>query len=221
MDRRLFLPSSLVIAVMVAGSGRGAQGSQPQSRTENGSLVAIVQTSHAHIVAQASSKARITVGRARLPINYPGMGAVLEAPGVTAPVLTAAGAIAMCSTPHYGVSCEVGPPASATLGTLVDAGMGIEDELVWALTWTSVNCELMGPPNRPAPGPLVNDVTGCEFVTFIDATSGSNPETIRGPQGVQLAATAPAPTPEHAPLPIVGRHRWSPSGRMPTGPLLS
>ncbi len=103
MDRRLFLPSSLVIAVMVAGSGRGAQGSRPQSRTENGSLVAIVQTSHAHIVAQASSKSRITVGRARLPINYTGMGAVLEAPGVTAPVLTAAGAIAMCSTPHYGV----------------------------------------------------------------------------------------------------------------------
>lgn len=62
--------------------------------------------------------------------------------------------------------------------------MGINDELVWAMTWTSVSCDLMGPPGRPSPGPDVNDTTGCDFVTFVNATTGDNPEAIRGPFGL-------------------------------------
>jgi hypothetical protein len=183
MDRRILWGSSLVIAVVLAGCGPGAQASQRQTRIENGSVVGGVQSTHAHVVVRAS-KTEITASVARSPITYLGTGSLLDAPGGATPVLTDAQAIAMCSTPHYGVSCEAGPPASATLGKLVNAGMGIDGELVWALAWTSVNCELFGPWNRPAPGPLVNDATGCDFVTFIDATSGSNPEAVRGPFGL-------------------------------------
>lgn len=181
MDRRFLLLISVAIAIVLPGCSSGSQASHHESLTQAASHA---QTAKAPVAVHAKSKTEITGSDARSSIAYPGTGALLEAPGAASPVLTAAQALKLCSTPHYGVSCEAGPPASATLGKLADAGMGIDDELVWALTWTSVNCELMGPVNRPAPGPLVNDATGCDFVTFINATSGSNPETVRGPFGL-------------------------------------
>jgi hypothetical protein len=67
---------------------------------------------------------------------------------------------------------------------LTDTGMGIQGELVWAMTWTNVNCDLMGPQGRPAQPPTANDATGCDFVTFVNAATGVNPEAIRGAFGL-------------------------------------
>jgi hypothetical protein len=100
------------------------------------------------------------------------------------PSLSAAMVLRLCSSPDSSVSCEAGQPETMDLGLLTDTGMGINDELVWAMTWTSVSCDLMGPQGRPSPGPDVNEATGCDFVTFVNAKTGDNPEAIRGPFGL-------------------------------------
>lgn len=118
------------------------------------------------------------------PVTYPGSGARLDPPGTLLPSLSAATVLGYCSIPQSGVACETGQPRSAGLGLLTDTGMGIQGELVWAMTWTNVNCDLMGPQGRPTPPPTVNDATGCDFVTFVNAATGVNPEAIRGAFGL-------------------------------------
>jgi hypothetical protein len=78
------------------------------------------------------------------------------------------------------VSCESGQPTSIELGLLTDFGMGVDRMLVWAISWDGVNCMLLGPEGQPSPGPDVNDTSGCNFVTFVDATTGANPMAMRG-----------------------------------------
>jgi hypothetical protein len=58
--------------------------------------------------------------------------------------------------------------------------MGINGRLVWALSWDGVNCMVMGPDGRPSVGSGVNDATGCNFVSIVDATTGANPMSMLG-----------------------------------------
>ena len=118
------------------------------------------------------------------PVTYPGAGVQLDPPETLLPSLSAATVLGFCSIPQSYVACETGHPRSVVLGLLTDTGMGIRDELVWAMTWTNVNCDLMGPQGRPTPPPPINDATGCDFVTFVNATTGVNPEAIRGAFGL-------------------------------------
>jgi hypothetical protein len=118
------------------------------------------------------------------PVAYPGAGAQIDPPGMLLPSLSAATVLGFCSIPQSGVACETGQPRSVELGLLTDTGMGIHGELVWAMTWTNVNCDLVGPQGRPTPPPTVNDATGCDFVTFVNAATGVNPEAIRGAFGL-------------------------------------
>jgi len=126
----------------------------------------------------------VVVGVVAASLTYPGAGVQLDPPGTVLPSLSAATVIGLCGSPQANVTCETGQPKSVELGVLNDAGMHIQGELVWAMTWTNVNCDLMGPQGRPSPNPRVNDATGCDFVTFVDATNGVNPEAIRGPFGL-------------------------------------
>lgn len=123
-------------------------------------------------------------GNVLMPVSYPGTGASLDPPGSLHPTLSAVAVLKFCSPVQSTVACETGPPRAVQLGLLTDAGMGIQAELVWAITWTGVGCDPMGPLGRPSPGPNVNDATGCDFVTFVDARTGKNPEAIRGPFGL-------------------------------------
>lgn len=139
-----------------------------------------------------SSSASVSTAPSARPVNaagvvttrltYAGTGARLDPPGAAMPLLSAATVLRLCSSANSKVACETGPPESVDLGVLTDTGMHINDELVWAMTWTRVNCDLMGPANRPSP--RVNDATGCDFVTFVDAKTGDNPEAIRGAFGL-------------------------------------
>ena len=114
-------------------------------------------------------------------VSYPGFGATtLDPPGTVTPKLTPSEAIALCSQPGSDVSCGTGQPTSIELGVLSDSGMGIDRLLVWAISWDGVNCQVMGPEGRPSPGPGVNDTSGCNFVTFVDATTGANPMAMLG-----------------------------------------
>jgi hypothetical protein len=126
----------------------------------------------------------VVTGTVSMLESYPGTGVQLHPPGPLLPTLSAATVLGFCSIPQSTVTCETGPPKSIDLGLLTDTGMGIQSELVWAMTWTSVNCDVMGPFGRPTPNPRVNDATGCDLVTFVDAKTGRNPEAIRGPFGL-------------------------------------
>jgi hypothetical protein len=126
----------------------------------------------------------VTVRVLSAPLVYTGAGVELDPPGALAPSLSAVSALDLCSKSNSTVTCEQGQPASITLGLLTDGGMQINGELVWAITWTNVTCDLMGPKGLPSLPPTVNDASGCDLVTFIDAKTGDNPEAIRGPFGL-------------------------------------
>lgn len=136
--------------------------------------------------AAASPEANkaVVTGTVSAPVVYPGTGTQLDPPGILVPSLSAVTAVDSCSLPQAHVICELGHPASIELGLLRDAGMQINGELVWAMTWTSVSCDVMGPYNRPTLNPKVNGATGCDFVSFVDANTGGNPEAIRGAFGL-------------------------------------
>ena len=126
----------------------------------------------------------VLIATVSAPVTYPGAGVQLVPPGTLLPSLTAATVLGFCSVPQSQIACETGHPRSVVLGLLTDTGMGIRDELVWAMTWTNVNCGLMGPQGRPNAPSTVNDATGCDFVTFVNAATGVNPEAIRGAFGL-------------------------------------
>jgi hypothetical protein len=125
-----------------------------------------------------ASPGHTVIGNATQSWTYPGFQATLDPPGNARPTLTASDAVALCGEEGSGVSCEPGRPASIELGHLTDAGMGINQRLVWAMSWDAVNCQVYGPAGRPTSGSHVNDATGCNFVSFVDATSGANPMAI-------------------------------------------
>jgi hypothetical protein len=135
-------------------------------------------------VALSPTPSKVVTGVLSTPLVYPGSGAQLDPPGALLPSLSAATVLGSCSRPQSNVTCETGQPKSIELGLLTDTGMQIRGELVWAMTWTNVSCDLMGPQHRPSPNPRVNDATGCDLVTFVDAMSGVNPEAIRGAFGL-------------------------------------
>lgn len=126
------------------------------------------------------SAASRVVGDLSKPVDYPQFDVRLDPPGQAVPSLPATDAVASCLNPEGGVACETGQPMSVALALVTDAGMGIQQRLMWVLSWKSVGCDVMG-PGRASPGPFVNDVTGCDFVTFVDADTGANPMAIRGP----------------------------------------
>ncbi len=137
-----------------------------------------------HTTSPSPAGQQVLTGNVLTRITYPGTNAYLDPPGSLQPSLTATTVLGFCSPPQSTVTCETGPPKSVELGILADAGMGIHGELVWAMTWTGVGCDPMGPAGRPTPGTSVNDATGCDLVTFVDASTGNNPEAIRGPFGL-------------------------------------
>lgn len=111
--------------------------------------------------------------------SYPGFGATLDPPGNAKPVVTASEAIALCGKAGSQVSCEPGQPDSIELGILSDPGMGIDQRLVWAISWDAVNCMVLGPYGQPSSPPSF-DATGCNFVSMVDATTGVNPMAMIG-----------------------------------------
>lgn len=119
------------------------------------------------------------VGDLSQPVDYSQFGTRLDPPGQAAPSLSATDAVALCLNPQSGVACETGQPMSIALALVTDAGMGIHRRLMWVMSWASVGCDVMGPAHAN-PGPLLNEVTGCDFVTFVDADTGANPMAIRG-----------------------------------------
>lgn len=138
-------------------------------------------TSHASTIESSSQAVKkVVIEPLSTPLTYPGAGVQIDPPGTLLPSLSAATVLGSCSIPQRDVACETGQPKSVVLGLLTDNGMHIQGELVWAMTWTNVNCDVMGPQGRPTSQPGVNDATGCDFVTFVDATTGDNPEAIRG-----------------------------------------
>lgn len=177
MSMRQVLTVAALGACTIAACGGSAAGRSP---TRMSSLA-----SHASTI-ERSPQAVKTVLTATLstPVTYAGAGAQIDPPGTLRPSLSAASVLGFCSIPQSGVACETGQPRSVELGLLTDTGMGIQGELVWAMTWTNVNCDLIGPQGRPNPPPTVNDATGCDFVTFVNAATGVNPEAIRGAFGL-------------------------------------
>jgi hypothetical protein len=160
------------VAFVVAATSCGAD--VAHSVTGNAELSA------SHAAAGSTRSETWTLRPVTHSVTYPGFEATLDPPGTAKPNLTPAEAVALCSQPGSDVSCETGQPSSIELGLLSDSGMGIDRLLVWAMSWDGVNCMLMGPDGRPSPGPGVNDTSGCNFVTFVGATTGTNPMAIRG-----------------------------------------
>lgn len=167
-------------AVLLAGC-RAAGGVSVLTGTKPAAArVATTTTLRLPLRTTRHSAASHVVGDLSKPVDYPQFDVRLDPPGRAVPILSATSAVASCSNPHGGVTCETGQPMSVVLALLTDAGMGIERRLMWVMSWKSVGCDVMG-PGYASPGPLVNDVTGCDFVTFVDADTGASFIAIRGP----------------------------------------
>jgi hypothetical protein len=177
MSMRQFITVAALSAYAIAACGGSAVG-RTSARTSS-------TKSHTSTIERSPQAVKeVLTATLSTPVTYPGAGAQIDPPGTLLPSLSAATVLGFCSIPRSDVACETGQPRSVVLGLLTDTGMGIQGELVWAMTWTDVNCDLMGPQGRPTPPPTVNDVTGCDFVTFVNAATGGNPEAIRGAFGL-------------------------------------
>ncbi len=177
MSMRQVITAAALSACAIAACGGSEVGRLPARMSSTASHASTIERS----LQVGKEVPTITLST---PVTYPGAGAQLAPPGTLLPSLSAATVLGYCSIPPSGAACETGQPRSVELGLLTDAGMDIQGELVWAMTWTNVNCDLMGPQGRPTPPPTVNDTTGCDFVTFVDAATGVNPEAIRGAFGL-------------------------------------
>ncbi len=49
------------------------------------------------------------------------------------------------------------------------------------MTWSHVGCMPLGPQHQPTPGPGVDMLSGCDFVTFFDAQTAQYLFAIVGP----------------------------------------
>jgi hypothetical protein len=112
------------------------------------------------------------------PRDYSGSQVQLDPPGNAVAVLSASAALAACSS-DGSAACATGTPSKEELALLTDLGFGDDRKLVWAITWSGVNCMVLGPPGRPSSG--LNMKTGCEWVTFFDARTGTYLLAIIGP----------------------------------------
>ena len=177
MSMRQVITVAALSACAIAACGGSAVGRTPARMPSTASHASTIERS-----PQAVKE--VLTATLSTPVTYPGAGAQIDPPGTLLPSLSAATVLGFCSIPQSGVACETGKPRSVELGLLTDTGMGIHGQLVWAMTWTNVNCDLMGPQGRPSPPPTVNDATGCDFVTFVNAATGVNPEAIRGAFGL-------------------------------------
>jgi hypothetical protein len=110
------------------------------------------------------------------PLDYPG-NVHLDPPGNATPKLSAADAVAACNNPP--VACRSGTPTRVELALMTAANFGANQRLVWAITWSGVDCMVIGPPSRPSP--KYNIATGCDFTTFIDANTGAYLVAVDGP----------------------------------------
>jgi hypothetical protein len=111
--------------------------------------------------------------------SIPNAGISMEPPTSQGSVIQAKDALSVCKS---GAGCP-DAPATAELAVATDSGSGSADaagrvallmdhRLVWALSWSNVECSHSGPP--PAPGAsLAPRLTACDVITFVDAKSGT------------------------------------------------
>jgi hypothetical protein len=104
----------------------------------------------------------------------------LDPPGNAVANLSASDAFAACN--NRSTACMPSAPTRVELALMTAANYGDDHRLVWAITWSHVDCMLFGPPGQPSP--RANVATGCDFVTFIDADSGAYLLATDGPPAV-------------------------------------
>lgn len=121
-----------------------------------------------------------TVTTLRVERAIPNAGITMSPPTTQIAAIQAKDALAVCTS---GVaSCPDGP-AAAELAIATDSGSGRVDaagkmtllmnhKLVWALSWSDVQCTHSGPPPLPGASPAPR-FTACDVVAFVDANTGA------------------------------------------------
>ena len=157
---------TLVVVVALAAGACGNHSLGPLAQPPSVASQPRIQASEGTTVA-ALAQAR----------DYSGAQVQLDPPGSASPAVNADRALAACST--MSAACHSGSPSKEELALMTNPGFGYDQKLVWAITWSGVSCMNFGPPGQPSPG--VNMATGCEFVTFIDASTATYLFAIDGP----------------------------------------
>ena len=172
-----------VFAAVAAGLTASACGESavPGASTTPASHPGVVRPSDLSTVVQAPLPAVSSLQTAR---DYAGASVHFDPPGAAVAAVAPGALVAQCGTHPacydltLSAACSTGSPAKIELGKVTQTLGGASGTLAWAMSWPHVDCMAMGP--RPTTEPS-SFRTGCEWVAFIDATTGKFIAAILGP----------------------------------------